>query len=540
MKFIQKNILFPALIIGGIFLLYQGIFTNEFSGLDDLLMIEENWDYLTDFNHITTAFTEDVFNGAQGTYYRPIQVISHMPDALLTQSSTPLPRVFFQLNLVFFITAFLLLYFFLAEFGFSPLFRLIFVGLMAIHPTLTPAVAWIPGRVDIILFLFVIGSLWSFIKFIKTQKRLWLIPHLILFGLGMFTKETTIVIPLISVLLFLYFKNESLEKNNSLSKFLQVDFWIEIGKSSFFWLKNNIGLPLGYAVLLLFWFFLRKNALPDSPFSLMGFIYHVAFSWKELVVLYGAIIFPLNLQVFLEFSWPYFFFGLIGLVGLFILPKVLKTNFKDIFLGFLWLFLFLFPTVLSDFINYHRLFIPLVGLAFILKPLDHQSIEKPWLALIIGVSGTLFLWQNLKFQKAFTHRISFWNNAITYSPNSAFANNGLAWSFHLDQEADSALKYYQRVVEIRPDRENVRMGMAIIHEERGDYVSADSLFNEEFKATKDSSQVYFYMGQVQLERGDTSKAIKSLTLGLPAQNSSRIARLYYDSLDIEIKNQVMN
>ena len=184
------------------------------------------------------------------------------------------------------------------------------------------------------------------------------------------------------------------------------------------------------------------------------------------------------------------------------------------------------------------MFIPLVGMAFILKSLDRPgnfSKSKLW---IPGFFFVLFVWQSVDFQKAFTNRVTFWNNAVTYSPTSAFANNGLAWSYHLDHENDSALKYYEKVVELRPDRENVRMGMALIYEEDQQYQLADSLMEKEFFATKDSSQVYFYWGQIELERGDTAKAIENLTLGLPAQNVSRNARLYYDTLAISVKNQL--
>ena len=94
-------------------------------------------------------------------------------------------------------------YFFLKEFGFSSNFRFIFTTLMALHPTLTPAVAWIPGRVDIILFLIVISAIWAFIRYTKTNNRVWIWVHILFFTLGMFTKETSIVIPVICLLLII-------------------------------------------------------------------------------------------------------------------------------------------------------------------------------------------------------------------------------------------------------------------------------------------------------------------------------------------------
>ncbi|MGB0805354.1 MAG: glycosyltransferase family 39 protein [Salibacteraceae bacterium] len=539
MKQLKAQFLYPLILIIGTLFLYGNVVNNEFSGLDDLLMIEENWDHLTDFNHVITAFNEDVFNGAEGTYYRPIQVLSHMPDALIAQSETPTPKIFFQLNLFFFITAFVLLYFFLSEFGFSPGYRFLFSSFLAIHPTLTPAVAWIPGRVDIILFLFVIISIWSFIKYFKSNNTFWLVIHFMFFAIGIFTKETTIAVPFVSILFIQYLalSPNGLHQGNGWASIFSLKFWVGTLNYSLKWLKKHYYLILVYTLILIIWAILRKNALPDNPFGFKGFVFHIMYCWKELVVLCGSIFLPFNLQVFLEFSWPFFAFGAIGTLLFFLVPKLIHTSFKELFIAVSWMFLFIFPTVLSDFINYHRMFVPLVGMAFILKPLDTPLSLKSKTTGILALLFGLFLWQSMTFKKAFNTRISFWNNAIEYSPNSAFANNGLAWSFHLDNELDSALKYYQRVIEIRPDRENVRIGMALIHEGRDETFIADSLLQSEFLATKDSSQVYFYMGQVQLERGDTNQAIKNLELGLPAQKSSRIARIYYDTLGISVKER---
>tara|TARA_R110002050_G_scaffold300621_3_gene471029 strand:- start:2587 stop:4221 length:1635 start_codon:yes stop_codon:yes gene_type:complete len=541
MKNFKSVILFPLLLVALIILLYHPVVNNGISGLDDLLMIEENWDKLTHLSHIYTAFTDDVFSRELGTYYRPIQILTYMPDAFIAHSPDPVWRIFFILNIGIFAVAMLLLYRFLMELKFSPIFSFVFTIFAILHPAFVPAVAWVPGRVDIVLFIFLISSLWAFIRYQKQGKSFWLFLHYLFFALGMFTKETTIVVPVISMLFVFYSQNKWIDSTQwKWIDFLKIAFWNSLIIDSFGWLKTHFKLMLGWALIVLLWFIMRSMALTDEPTTFVDLLYRLATAWEELIVMFSVLLIPFNLQVFLELTWGFVALAIPGFVLLLAIPKLIKTAQKDLVFGVLWIFLFLLPTTLSDYLNYHRLLIPMVGMAFILRPLGKliKSSKKLYVFLLLGVFATLFIVENLKFQKAFTNRTHFWANAVKYSPNSAFANNGMAWSYHLNHQNDSALMYYQRVVEIRPDRENVRMGMALIYEEDGNTLKADSLLQAEFMATKDSSTVYFYIGQIELERKDTLAAVKNLILGYPATETSRNARMYYDTLDVSVKELI--
>ena len=523
-------------------LLYNPAINNGLSGLDDILMIEDNWDKLTDFSHIYTAFTDDVFSRELGSYYRPIQLLTYMPDAIISNSTDPNWKVFFTINIILFALASILLYGFLIEFKFSSLFSFIFTVLFVLHPALAPAISWVPGRVDTVLFIFLVSSIWSYSRYLTTKNTTWLSFHYLLFTLGMFTKETSIVIPFISILIPFY--KEGLWSSSETCKwtnFTNYSFWKELVHRTIRWLITNRKIWIGWLLIVFIWFLMRTFALPDETTTLNSAVFQLINSWKEFIILISISLIPFDLQVFLEITWFYVLIALPGFLLFLFLPQIIKSSKRDLVFGVFWIFLFILPTTLSDYLNYHRLMIPLVGFAFILRPLDQlKTRNQKWiLGTILLLSINLFLYQNLKFQTAFNNKTNFWANAVRYSPNSAFANNGLGWSYHLDEKYDSALIYYQRVIEIRPDRENVRMGMALIEEGLGNSGEADSLLQQEFKATKDSSQVYFYIGQIELERGDTAKAIKNLQLGFPATNVLRNARVYYDTLTEKVKNRLI-
>ncbi|MFT4753783.1 MAG: hypothetical protein ACI9GM_000017 [Salibacteraceae bacterium] len=536
------NYIYPFILVIAITALYHQVIFNGFSGLDDLLMIEENWDRLQHLSHIKTAFTEDVFIQAQGSYYRPIQLLSYMPDVYFSNSELPVAKVFFQINILFFILAFIQLFFFLKEFSFGIHYRFLFSLFMAIHPALTPAVSWIPGRIDTLLFIIIISAFWAFIRFIKTHKKRWVITYLTLFALGMFTKETAIIIPFISLLLVWFFqsqKNDSqVNEIWSWRKSIDIQFWYSIFKTLKNWIINHGYILLGWVVILVFYFYMRSNALDANSLGIRGMLFHLNNSWQEFIILGAITYLPIKLQVFLDITQPFVLYSIPAFLLFLAVPQFLKSRFNYTFFGLTWMLAFILPTTLSDSLNYHRMFIPFVGMAFVLHTLEFSRIKKSY--LIIGLSFLFFwfLYQNIEFQKAYKNKSTFWNNAIESSPNSPFANNGLAWSFHMDHENDSALKYYARVVELRPQGENVRMGMALIYEEMGLLQQSDSLLKEEFKATNDSSSVYFCIGQLFLERGDTLAAIPHLNLGYEVTQYSRNARLYYDTLDLKVRNQL--
>jgi len=218
----------------------------------------------------------------------------------------------------------------------------------------------------------------------------------------------------------------------------------------------------------------------------------------------------------------------------------IKPSQKNMFIGIFWFLVFALPTTLSDLLVFHRLTIPIIGMAFLLSPLDKLKSKRSK-QVTIGVLSIFFLffvYENVQFQKAFKTPKVYWSNAVEYSPQNPMANNGLAWCYHIEHINDSAAIYYNQVILYDSILPNTRISLALIEEEDGNTQKADSLLTEEFKVTKDSNYVYYYIGQIILERGDTATAISNLQLGYSVTSYSRNARLYYDTLDLSVKNRL--
>ncbi|MEI6155458.1 MAG: glycosyltransferase family 39 protein, partial [Deltaproteobacteria bacterium] len=72
----------------------------------------------------------------------------------------------------------------------ATLFSILFV----VHPMSAPAVAWIPGRNDVLLAVFLIPAFMFFIDYLKTGRKRYLILNLLFFSAGLLTKETALVL----------------------------------------------------------------------------------------------------------------------------------------------------------------------------------------------------------------------------------------------------------------------------------------------------------------------------------------------------------
>jgi len=65
----------------------------------------------------------------------------------------------------------------------------------ALHPVLTQAVAWVPGRNDSLATIFIFSALIFFQRFLSKEKLMDLIFLSLFFLLALFTKESSILLP---------------------------------------------------------------------------------------------------------------------------------------------------------------------------------------------------------------------------------------------------------------------------------------------------------------------------------------------------------
>jgi tetratricopeptide (TPR) repeat protein len=181
-------------------LVYTQTFRNEFV-YDDKLLIQEN-KLFQRVETIPQLFITDWWHGVEeelgrepGTTrdrrYRPFAAMTYVLNYVITG---PQPLGYHLTNLLFHTAASAVLYLIALRLGWSARSAILAAVLFVIHPLHTEAVAWIVGRPELMMALFVLGSLWA-----ELQGHRW--TALLLFGFGLLSKEQAVVMPALLLLM---------------------------------------------------------------------------------------------------------------------------------------------------------------------------------------------------------------------------------------------------------------------------------------------------------------------------------------------------
>jgi hypothetical protein len=160
----------PLFIALAVVVVYATAPTFRFIGFDDTEILKQRYFIIGDLSKIKLAFTTDAFLGTNGTFYRPLQTVSFMLDALI---GGPKPFIYHFTNLVLYIVGSLCVYWLLLTLGYQRLSCLLLALLFALHPMFVPMVAWVPTRGDLLLTIFVIVSFVLLLNPFARTGRAW-------------------------------------------------------------------------------------------------------------------------------------------------------------------------------------------------------------------------------------------------------------------------------------------------------------------------------------------------------------------------------
>jgi protein O-mannosyl-transferase len=494
---IEKNIFFgkrpyAIIIILGFLLYFQAFFFN-FSYLDDNTLILDNGYFLGNLGNIFQAFQTDVFHlfNHSASYYRPLLTISFMLDYQLGATAA---FIYHFTNVILHLIAVCLVFSFFIRLDYRRDLSFLFAIIFLVHPVLTQAVAWIPGRNDSLLAIFFLAFFILFLKYLEAGRQKYLWGCLIFFAAALFTKETALFsLPIIAF--YLYFI-----KKDKKNKFSVLYFF---------------GILIGIIGL---WFFSRQLALQDSmaAMTLTNMLKSVFFNLPAVIQLTGKIFFPFNLTVLPIIQDTTFIYG-IGAIFLLTLmvffTKEKRWNFMLFGLG--WFFVFLFPSfirpnpsLVADFIE-HRLYVPLIGFLILImetgiaKKFDYKKRTS---LLLGGIIICVFCAITILHSRNFSNRLVFWINAAQNSTHYPLAHRNLGAMYYLDGNYDAAEKEFQKALELNINEEMCHNNLGLIYMQRGEKERSEAEFKKELSVNPFYDAAHFNLGLLYYQTGQKDEA----------------------------------
>ncbi len=492
---------------------------------DDQVLVLDNYEFNQDLSNISQIFVEDVYGTPNhgGTYYRPILRLSFMLDAQFGEKNILFTS--HLSNVIFHIFSMWLLFYLLTIFRIKKQIAILFTIILAAHPLATHSVAWIAGRNDSILAIFVLLTFIFLIKYLDTKKLSYCFFSLLFFALALWTKETAVVIPVIlGIYILIFEKSENLKQNY----------------------KQYFGLLLFWVTILLVYFTVRQFALHqlvgNANYSILHSIYQ---NLPSLIPAMGKILLPFELSVFpilKDMDFTYGFISIAVLVITFVLSK--NKNSKLVIFGISWFFVFVVLTLIKSKnitpeFSENRLYIPMFGFVFILLGLlnnETKNFQKKVFVIssvVILVLGTL----TISHIKNYKDGLHFWKNAVETSPNHAFNHINLGIMHYLNANIFEAEKELSLALSLN-ERENFAHNfLGLIHLGEENLKEAKVEFEKEINLNPLYPGAYLNLGVTYYESGDLEKAKEYWKKTLDADpsyyngNFYNLLTIYYNEND---------
>lgn len=479
-------------LASAILIVYSATLLANIVYLDDNVLVTGQYQFNKDLSNIPQAFNEDIFqtpnNG--GTFYRPVERLSFMMDAQLGQEAIIFMSHFS--NILLHILSICLLFYFLIKLKIKKEIAFLFALFFGIHPLGAQTVAFISGRNDSLLAIFIFPSLIFFLDFLETHKKKYFVWHLIFLAIALFTKETAAVLPIICGFYLLIFVG--------CKKILEnFKFYLKIGFSWFG--VTGIWLLIRMSVL--------HNFVGNAKYNVLLSIYN---NLPSMLPAIGKIFLPFDLSVFPVMKDMTLVYGIISLVILaiwFFLSE--KKNFKMILFGFSWFFIFIFLTLIKPLgtlpeFSENRIYIPMFGFIFVIlglgkiklpefikNKISNENLSKIILftsLFIILIFSSVTLYRN----HYYNNKLAFWLNATNTSPSFAFNHNNLGAMYYLDGNINKAEIEFNKALLLNPKEPMAHSNLGLVYSKQNKLQEAEDAYKKELEVNPNYDNAYYNLG----------------------------------------------
>jgi protein O-mannosyl-transferase len=495
------------LIIGLVLVVYAQTISFGFSGFDDEVLVRDNYPVLKNVANIGLIFRSEVFLGKADVplYYRPIQMLSYMFDAVVVganASSHHLSNVLLHASMG------AVLFLFLFRIGTRKGVALFFALVFVVHPLFVLPVSWIPGRGDLLIGVLSVLSFISFDMYIRKRRLLILSLHLVTLLLAVLSKETAVMLPLLLVVYSLLFR---------------------------YWRSNRREMIItgsAWFLIMVLWYILRSGIgfakLGPTAFGIYPMFYNI----PTIAECASKLILPIQLSPVSSYSLTSIVTGSIVLLVMILWAmKLKKLRDKTFLFGLLWFILFLAPglafrcmlsenAVAYDYLA-QRFYLPTVGLVIsVSRLLPNNFMEKSkWaLAAMISIICVCGVYSSL-LARNYSNPARFYDYAISANPESSFAYDNRGDRKRQEGDLSGALADLNEAVRLVHENPHALNNRGIVYDELLKYSEAIDSYGEAIRFNPGLTSAYSNRGLSLAKIGRYAEATKDFNTAI-VQNPS--------------------
>lgn len=485
-KFNSDWLACAAIFLAGFILYYKSLF-YDLTYLDDNVWLKDYSWYLKDRSNLFKVFAKpDVLFG--GLFYRPMIYFSFILDTMIKSDSYV---IYHFTNIFLHCLNGYLVYAILKKLDYKQGLAWGSALFFTVHPVLTQAVVWIPGRTDSLLALNVFVSFLSFVYFVSNKNPVAGLIHIVFLGLALLTKETAVALP-VACLAFLI-------------------FYVKPRPSK----KFHMACCLTWVAMIVGYFYIRQSILVEkSEISLSFAIDSVWGNLPAIIGYVGKIFLPVNLSVLPVLKDINLLYGWMGMVLLAVaIAWPNKKDYSKIFFALIWFVIFILPSLVGSFLKHeYRVYIPLFGMIILILELNVlQNCWQRFRRLTVGSTIVLFLLmfiQTWTYSQNYQSHYPFWENAVKTSPHSPLAHRNLGAMYFLDKEYDKAEQQFLAALKLNPKESMVYNNLGLIYEHKGKLRQAETAYLKEIVNNPNYDTAYYNLGLFYGKQKKYEKAVQ--------------------------------
>ena len=401
-------------------------------------------------------------------------------------------------------------------------------AIFAVHPMMTEAVGYISGRAEVLCATFFLAA-WLWLRRVIVQDRkLFLIPALLLWCLALASKEVAVMLPAVAILYDLILLEPERRRES------QRLFWLHL---PFLALVAVMGVVRASA-------YLGSEASFEPSAFYRYFLTELVVIWRYI----GLLLLPVHQSVvhpvseMTHVSTAVFLAG-VGIMAVVWLAWRFRRQWPLASLGAFWFLLLLLPTTivpLRELMAEHRVYLAsggffllvgelLRGAAQWLKSAERSGDNTPATVSAVAIVGVLCV-ATMARNAVWDDPVSLWRDAVAQAPDVNAPHYQLGNVLREDRNCEEAIPHYRRAIELVPDHWNAWNNLGICLASLGRYDEARSTFQRAIELQPTYARAYNNLGTLAKSQGLFAEARQHFLRALELDPGNEIASQQLNAL----------